>query len=86
MPMKVESTDDERLPNRAARRAARSGRDHPRERRALSPRELAEELGLSESTILRACRAGKIQFIRIGRRILIPANESDRLLAQAGAA
>jgi excisionase family DNA binding protein len=54
-------------------------------RAAFSPAEIAERLGLSEAAVLRACRSGVIRSVRIGRRILIPASEPQRLLAAAAA-
>jgi excisionase family DNA binding protein len=50
-------------------------------RRAISPSELAQQLGVSDASVLRACREGRVRCVRFGHRFLIPADEATRLLA-----
>ena len=49
-------------------------------RRAISPNELALQLGVSPASALRACRNGTVRAVRFGRRFLIPADEAERIL------
>ena len=46
----------------------------------LSVRELAEQLGISESLCRQAVRDNRIPSIRIGRRILVPKTFINRLI------
>jgi hypothetical protein len=55
----------------------------PTNRAALSPAEFGAVMGLSTAGVLRGCRAGTIRFIKIGRRVLIPADEPQRLMSGA---
>lgn len=48
---------------------------------ALSKRDAAERIGVSESTVNRLVAAGQLRAVRIGSRVLIPTSEIDRLLA-----
>jgi excisionase family DNA binding protein len=52
------------------------------ERLAYSDKEAAHALGLSVRSIVYLRRTGRLGFSRIGRRILIPATELQRLLRQ----
>ena len=49
-------------------------------RRAISPNELALQLGVSPASTLRACKQGRVRCVRFGKRYLIPADEADRIL------
>jgi excisionase family DNA binding protein len=49
-------------------------------RRAISPTELAIQLGVSPASTLRACRDGRVRCTRFGKRFLIPVDEADRIL------
>jgi excisionase family DNA binding protein len=51
-----------------------------RERRFISPTELAAQLGVSPASALRACRDGRVRSVRFGKRFLIPIDEVERLL------
>jgi excisionase family DNA binding protein len=53
------------------------------ERLAYSDKEAARILGLSKRSIVYLRRNGKIGFSKIGRRILIPATELQRLLKRS---
>jgi len=46
--------------------------------------ELAEILGISRPTAYQGIRTGKIPYIRVGARILIPKSALDKLLSNAG--
>jgi excisionase family DNA binding protein len=50
------------------------------ERLALSVKETAASLGLSPWTIRKFIREGKMQTIRLGRRVLIEPSEVRRLI------
>jgi excisionase family DNA binding protein len=52
----------------------------PARQRAFSLRDGESLIGLSRSTWYRLERDGKIKLIRIGGRVLIPADEIERLL------
>lgn len=43
--------------------------------------ESAIELGVSRDTVRRLVRKGKIRGVRVGRRLLVPQVELDRLIA-----
>ena len=53
------------------------------DRKFLSKAELTNALGLSLASINRYLAAGAIKSIRLGGRVLIPATELERLLAEA---
>jgi excisionase family DNA binding protein len=57
----------------------------PNEPVALTVRDFAARLGVSESHIWKLLRENQLAAIRIGRRTLLPTSEIDRLLAQAAA-
>jgi len=52
----------------------------PDSRLAYSPKEAAEKLGISRSSIYALMRAGTLRTTRAGARRLVPAVELDRLL------
>jgi excisionase family DNA binding protein len=52
-------------------------------RLAYSDKEAAQALGLSVRSIVYLRRTGKLGYARIGRRVLIPAAELERLLRRA---
>ena len=54
-----------------------------RPRKAYSVAEAAELLSVSQWSIREACRRGEIRCVRLGRRIIIPADALDELLAAA---
>ena len=60
-------------------------RDGVTARLAISPTELALQLGVSPASALRACKQGRVRCVRFGKRYLIPADEAERIL-NAGAA
>lgn len=47
----------------------------------LSPRAASAQLGLTPQCIRAWCLAGRLEHIRLGRRIFIPSAELDRLLS-----
>ena len=53
-------------------------------RRTYTTEEVAEMAGVAEATVRKQIRAGEIRSIRMGRRILIPATEVDRLFGEQG--
>jgi excisionase family DNA binding protein len=54
-------------------------------RRAYSPREMAEIIGVSDATASRMIRNGIVGSIKVGHRRLIPDSEIERLLTVAAA-
>jgi len=44
--------------------------------------DAAQSLGLHPDTLRRKAAAGELKTIRIGRRVLIPASEMQRILAE----
>jgi excisionase family DNA binding protein len=50
------------------------------DRLAFSRDEVAQRLGVSRDSVIRAIAKGKIKIIRLGRRVLIPKTELERLL------
>lgn len=50
-------------------------------RDAYSVAEVARRLGVAELTVRRQISAGKLPSIRLGDRVLVPADYLDRLLA-----
>ena len=52
-------------------------------RRTVSVKEAARLLGVSRTTAYECVHRGEIRTIRLGRRILIPLNVIDELLASA---
>lgn len=56
------------------------------DRLAYSPAELAEALGTSVDLVRSAIDRGQIRARRLGRRVLIPTAEVDRLLGKEGSA
>jgi excisionase family DNA binding protein len=53
------------------------------ERRAHTPAGVAEMFTVSEATIRRRIADGTIRTIRLGRRVLVPGTELDRLAEAA---
>jgi excisionase family DNA binding protein len=53
-------------------------------RRTLTVTEAARALGISKDTAYSACRAGTLPSLKIGRRVVIPRDALDRVLAAAG--
>jgi excisionase family DNA binding protein len=49
-------------------------------RRTFSVPEVATQLGISRNSAYDAIKAGEIRAIRIGKRLLVPRVEFDRLL------
>lgn len=47
-----------------------------------TPQELAAALGLKDQTVMKFCREGRIDHIRVGRLYRIPATEFDRVLRE----
>jgi excisionase family DNA binding protein len=47
----------------------------------LSVRDAARLLGVGESTLWRSASRGEILKVRVGRRVLIPRSEIDRIAA-----
>jgi excisionase family DNA binding protein len=54
-----------------------------KERVCFSRDEVARRLGVSRDSVVRAIAKGKIKVVRFGRRILVPASELERLIAEA---
>lgn len=69
--------------NRAESRTAARNKPDTAERQAWRVREFCEGLGISNSTFWKYVAAGRIHVIRVGRRVLIPADEATRI-AQKG--
>jgi excisionase family DNA binding protein len=65
---------------------AKSWDDTITQRKTLLIGEFAQQSGLSDSTVRRGCKSGKIRSIRLGKRFLIPITELDRLFDVAIAA
>jgi len=55
------------------------------ERATYSVPEAARVLGVSRNTAYEAIKAGQIPALRIGRRIVVPRQEIDRLLSASPA-
>ena len=53
-------------------------------RRTLTVVEVAKALGVSRDTAYGACRDGTIPCIKLGRRVVVPAEALERVLAGAG--
>jgi excisionase family DNA binding protein len=51
-------------------------------RRAETLREFAESLGVSYDTAWRASSDGRLKTLRFGKRLLVPAGEVERVLAE----
>lgn len=46
----------------------------------ISVQQLAQQLGVSPSVVYRAIERNEIRGVRLGRRVLVPANEAQRVL------
>ena len=53
------------------------------ERRTLSVPEAAEALGLAKTSAYAAARNGDLPAIRVGKRLLVPVDALERMLAEA---
>lgn len=51
-------------------------------RAAFGVADAAQSLGLHPDTLRRKANAGELKTIRVGRRVLIPASEIQRILAK----
>lgn len=51
------------------------------QRRALGIKGVAETLSVSADSIRRLIRDGKLRTVRLGRRVLVPVAEVERVLA-----
>ena len=51
------------------------------EAKALSPAEFARRVYVSKAHVYRMIKSGEIRSARLGKRILIPVSEMDRLVA-----
>ena len=56
------------------------------ERLTYSVREAAQVLGLSKNSAYQACLRGEIPHLKIGKRILIPRVQLERMLNEDGKA
>jgi excisionase family DNA binding protein len=45
-------------------------------------KEAASYLGLAENTFVKLLNSGKVKYIRVGRRVLIPQQSLDRFLEE----
>lgn len=63
--------------------AVSPGRDGAPERTGYSPAEVGASLGLSARHILNLCNSGVIRSRRFGRRVVIPTEEFEQLMADA---
>lgn len=54
------------------------------ERQTLTVEEAAKLLGVSRGSAYEAARSGALPVLRLGRRLLVPREALERLLAQAG--
>jgi excisionase family DNA binding protein len=50
------------------------------ERKAVNQREAAEALGVHPHTLRRLIAEGRIDVVRVGRRVLVPVAEIERFL------
>lgn len=55
----------------------------PLPRRTYTVREVAASLGVGTRHVERMCQSGELRHVRLGRRILIPADALDALLTEA---
>lgn len=69
-------------PNRAERRAEASNKPDTPDRQAWRVREYCEAFRISPSTFWKNVGLGKIHVIRVGRRVLIPAAEAERIASE----
>lgn len=54
----------------------------PTERRTMSVEEAAVALGIGRTTAYQAVRRGELPALRIGRRVVVPREALERLLAE----
>lgn len=50
------------------------------EQQAFSPAETGQILGVSRDTVLRRLKSKDLEYVKFGRRILIPKREIERIL------
>lgn len=55
------------------------------ERKVITVPEAGEQLGLGRNAAYEAAKRGDIPTVRIGRRLLVPRDAIDQLLARASA-
>jgi excisionase family DNA binding protein len=53
----------------------------PAERKAVRPSEFARLIGVSRAMGYRIVQEGRVRSVRVGRAVLVPMTEVDRLLA-----
>ncbi len=56
--------------------------DAPVVKRAESLREFAESIGISYDSAFRAYQSGRLKCVRFGKRVLVPAQEIERVVAE----
>jgi excisionase family DNA binding protein len=49
---------------------------------ALRVKEFCQRVGVSPSTFWKYHKAGKIRVVRVGGRVLVPADEVERILSE----
>ena len=54
------------------------------EKLTLNINEVAAALGISRNAAYQACNKGEIPAIRIGKRLLVPKNQLERMLSKGG--
>ncbi len=52
-------------------------------RKTITVREAADQLGLGRNTAYEAVKRGEIPTVKIGRRLLVPRDAIDRILQRA---
>jgi excisionase family DNA binding protein len=67
-------------PSSALRTIARPEQEPGKPKRLLSVAEVAELVGVSKSTVYGLKRNGKLRVCRIGRRVLVPSEDLERLI------
>ena len=58
--------------------------DGPKERLTLTIVEAAAVLGIGRNTCYELARTGRLPILRLGKRIVVPKEALERLLADAG--
>ncbi len=57
---------------------------HSDQRKTITVPEAGAQLGLGRNSAYEAVKRGEIPTVRIGRRLLVPRNAVDQILARAG--